>query len=95
MKRRGYDLGDAFDASEAPFELWVTLDYPDGSIELEWVRTETGVPEAAMRVRLTHTDELAWEWVPARENAWRCRAHAQQFSWESLGPRIEELYRHA
>ncbi len=86
MKQRAHDPEDWFDAPEAPFELWVTLDYPDGSMELEWIRAETGAPEAAMRVRLTNTDELSWEWVPAQQIAWRCRVDEQ-----SVRGRIDRL----
>jgi hypothetical protein len=77
MKPRAPEPEDWFDEPEAPFELWVTLDYPDGSIELEWLRAETGIPETTMRVRLTNSDELSWEWTQAKEIAWRCRVHGQ------------------
>lgn len=77
MKHHAPDPEDWFDAAEAPFELWVTLDYPDGSIELEWIRAVSGIPEPTMRVRLTGSDELSWEWVASKEIAWRCRVHGQ------------------
>jgi SNF2 family DNA or RNA helicase len=77
MKKRAHDPGDWFDVPEAPFELWVTLDYPDSSIKLEWIRAGTGIPETAMHVRLTDSSELSWEWVTAEQIAWRCRVHAQ------------------
>jgi hypothetical protein len=77
MKKPPRELDELFDAPEAPFELWVTLDYPDGSIELEWIRAETGIPEAEMRVWLTNSDELSWEWTAGHRLAWRCRVHAQ------------------
>ena len=86
MKHRVRDQEDWFDEPEAPFELWVTLDYPDGSIELEWLRAETGIPDATMRVRLTNRDELSWEWTPANQLAWRCRVHGQ-----SVRGRLDQL----
>ena len=80
------DPEDWFDEPEAPFELWVTLDYPDGSIQLEWIRAETNAPETAMRVRLASRDELAWEWEASQQLAWYCRVHAQ-----SVRRRLTEL----
>jgi hypothetical protein len=53
---------------------------------LEWIRAETGVPEVAMRVRLTDGDELSWEWEASQQLAWRCRVHGQ-----SVRGRIELL----
>ncbi|HXG47034.1 MAG TPA: hypothetical protein VNO52_05370, partial [Methylomirabilota bacterium] len=77
MKRPAPDPEDWFAAPEAPFELWMTLDYPHGSIELEWIHAASGVPETKMRVRLTNSDELAWEWEHTQQLAWRCRVHGQ------------------
>ena len=65
------------DLPDASFELWVTLDYPDASIQLEWIRTDSRIPEAKMRVRLTSGDELAWTWETAGHLAWKCRANTQ------------------
>lgn len=77
MKHHPRDPDELFDAPEAPFELWVTLNYPDGSIELEWERLETGDPEGTLRVWLTGRDELTWEWVNPQQSPWKCRVHAQ------------------
>jgi SNF2 family DNA or RNA helicase len=88
MKTHPPEPDDWFDEPVAPLELWVTLDYFDGSIEFEWIRTETGAPEAAMRVRLANSDELSWEWTPAKQIAWRCRVHAQ-----SVRGRLDHLRR--
>ena len=68
---------DLFDEPlESPFELWVTLDYPDASIQLEWIRTDSRVPQAKMRVRLTAADELSWTWEAGGQLTWKCRANA-------------------
>ncbi len=80
MAKPSREPDDLFDAPEAPFELWVTLDYPGGSIELEWVRAETSIPEETMRVRLTNPDEITWEWAGAAQMPWKCRVHAQTFA---------------
>ena len=78
MSRGAQDQGELFEALDAaPFELWVTLDYPDGSIKLEWIRAETGIPEMALRVVSTDMEELSWESEPIKETIWRCPAHAQ------------------
>jgi hypothetical protein len=77
MQPAAPDPDDLFDLPEAPFELWVTLDYPDGSIELEWVRAETGIPEETMRVRLSSPDEISWEWANTAQMPWKCRVHSQ------------------
>ncbi len=86
MQPDALESEDWFDEPEAPFELWVTLDYPDGSIELEWIRAATDAPEAVMRVRLTNRDELAWEWMPGRQLDSRCRVHGP-----SIRGRLGEL----
>ena len=71
------EADELFDAPKMPFELWVTLDYPDGFIKLEWVRAETGIPETEMRVWLSKGDELSWDWKDANRLSWKCRVHAQ------------------
>jgi superfamily II DNA or RNA helicase len=72
-----YEPDELFDdPAEAPFELWITLDYPDASFQLEWVHTDSGIPEAQMRVRLTTSDELSWAWEPSARLAWKCRANS-------------------
>jgi SNF2 family DNA or RNA helicase len=78
MKPPAPESDDLFDRPEAPYELWVTLDFSDGSIGLEWIRAESGVPETEMRVRLTGSDEISWIWGEGPQLAWRCRVHAQQ-----------------
>lgn len=86
MKPHAPEPDDWFDEPEAPFKLWVTLDYADGSIQLEWIRAESNIPETAMRVRLTHRDELSWEWEQTGQLAWRCRVHGQ-----AIRSRLNEL----
>jgi len=56
---------DLFPESEAPYELLITLDYPQSSILLEWTDSATNIPAADLRVRCTGPNELTWELQPA------------------------------
>lgn len=90
MKQLENDSDDEFNPPEAPFQLWVTLDYFDGSIQLEWVGAETGIPEAELRVRLAGPEEISWEWEQSGQIAWRCRVHTQAIR-RQLG-QLRKLY---
>jgi hypothetical protein len=61
------------DMPEAPFQLWVTVNYPDGSIQLEWIRTETNISQAKLSVRMARSGALEWSWQSGLSE-WTCAA---------------------
>ncbi len=58
---RGRQNEFAFTKSQKPVhELWVTLNYADGFIELEWVHGESNIPISQIHIRCTGPGELRW-----------------------------------
>src|SRR5437867_1869928 len=47
-----------------PFEVFVTLDFQESLILLEWSDARSNIPTAELRIRCTGFDELTWELSP-------------------------------